>query len=143
MHSTTASHAADRRSNRRLRLYALIAIPLVIALGLASRKYGVYLPELLADYAGDTLWAWLVYLLVSLLCASRTLRARASTALTVAFLVEFSQLYHAPWIDAIRGTSLGGLALGLGFLWTDLVCYTVGVGLGMVAETMMFRANHK
>lgn len=38
-----------------------------------------------------------------------------------------SQLYHAPWIDSIRATSLGGLVLGFGFLVSDLICYTCGV----------------
>lgn len=31
------------------------------------------------------------------------------------FVIEFSQLYHAEWIDQIRDTSLGGLVLGYGF----------------------------
>jgi hypothetical protein len=41
---------------------------------------------------------------------------------------------HGPWIDLIRRTMLGGLALGYGFLWSDLACYAVGVGLGVVIE---------
>jgi hypothetical protein len=52
----------------------------------------------------------------------------------LAFLVEISQLYHAPWIDAIRQTTLGGLVLGFGFLRTDLVCYSVGVMIGVIAD---------
>ena len=40
--------------------------------------------------------------------------------------IELSQLYHALWIDAIRNTTLGGLIIGFGFLWSDLVCYTIG-----------------
>ena len=48
-------------------------------------------------------------------------------ALVFSYLIEISQLYHAPWIDAIRSTALGGLVLGFGFLWSDILCYTVGV----------------
>jgi hypothetical protein len=59
---------------------------------------------------------------------------RAAIALAVAFAVEVSQLYHAPWIDAIRHTTLGGLALGFGFLWSDLICYTIGVALGLAVD---------
>lgn len=33
----------------------------------------------------------------------------------VCFLIECSQLYHAPWIDDIRAVPLGGLILGYGF----------------------------
>jgi Protein of unknown function (DUF2809) len=39
---------------------------------------------------------------------------------------EVSQLWHTPWLDAIRHTTVGRLMLGLGFLWSDLVCYAVG-----------------
>ncbi len=76
----------------------------------------------------------MVYLLVSTLLAGRPLRLRAVISLALAFLVEVSQLYHAPWIDSIRQTTLGGLVLGFGFLWTDLVCYSVGVMIGGIAE---------
>jgi hypothetical protein len=40
----------------------------------------------------------------------------------------------SPWIDSIRHTTLGGLVLGYGFLWGDLVCYAVSVGLGAIVE---------
>jgi hypothetical protein len=92
------------------------------------------LPAFVAEYAGDTLWALMVFLLVSTLLVGRPILVRAAISLALAFLVEISQLYHAPWIDAIRQTTLGGLVLGFGFLWTDLVCYSVGVVIGVVAE---------
>ena len=114
-------------------VYLLAAIVVVIA-GLASRRYRGQLPAFVAEYAGDTLWALMVFLLVSTLLAGRPIQLRAAISLALAFLVEISQLYHAPWIDAIRQTTLGGLVLGFGFLWTDLVCYSVGVIIGVIAE---------
>ncbi len=80
-------------------------------------------------------------LLVSTLLAGRSRLAgrssftRATISLFLAFLIEISQLYHAPWIDAIRQTTPGGLVLGFGFLWTDIVCYSVGVVIGFVVES--------
>lgn len=105
-----------------------------MALGLVSRRYGAWLPTFLSEYAGDTLWALLVFLGVSVLQPNARLRLRGATALGIAFMVEISQLYHAPWIDGIRGTTIGGLVLGSGFLWTDLVCYAVGVGIGILLD---------
>ena len=58
----------------------------------------------------------------------------AALAMTVSVAVEVSQLYKAPWIDTIRRTTLGGLVLGYDFVWSDLACYAVGVGLGVVIE---------
>ena len=54
---------------------------------------------------------------------------------------ETSQLYHAPWIDRIRATTLGGLVLGFGFLWSDIACYTVGVACAMCVDLLLRRPN--
>ena len=118
----------------RARIAYLLFASVVMLLGLASRHYREQLPAFVGDYSGDILWALMLFLLVSVLLAGRPPATRAVTSLIIAFLVEFSQLYHAPWIDSIRQTTLGGLALGFGFLWTDLVCYAVGVATGAVAE---------
>ena len=61
-------------------------------------------------------------------------RVACVLALVFSYLIEISQLYHAPWIDAIRATALGGLVLGFGFLWSDILCYTVGVLLGIIVD---------
>ena len=118
----------------RTRFVYFISAAVVIIAGLASRRYRGQLPQFVADYAGDTLWALALFLLISTLLAGRPILVRAAVSLAVAFLVEISQLYHAPWIDLIRQTTLGGLVLGFGFLWTDLVCYSVGIAIGSVVE---------
>lgn len=122
------------------RIIFFLSAVAVVFVGLASRRYQAVLPEFVGEYAGDTLWALMLSLLVSALLAGRTVAYRATISLVLAFLVEISQLYHAPWIDSIRNTTLGGLVLGFGFLWTDLVCYTVGIIIGAVAECGLRRA---
>jgi len=57
-------------------------------------------------------------------------------------LIELSQFYHAPWIDAIRATRIGGLVLGFGFLWRDLVCYALGIMGGVVIDVAL-RSVHQ
>jgi hypothetical protein len=47
----------------------------------------------------------------------------AMLALGFSVCIEVSQLYHTPWLDAIRNMPLGGLILGFTFVWSDLVCY--------------------
>ena len=122
------------------RIIFFLSAVAVVFVGLASRRYQAVLPEFVGEYAGDTLWALMLSLLVSALLAGRTVTYRATISLVLAFLVEISQLYHAPWIESIRNTTLGGLVLGFGFLWTDLVCYTVGIIIGAVAEFGLRRA---
>ena len=124
------------RDRRQYAAFALISV----LLGLGSRRFAHLLPAFLADYAGDSLWAMMVFFLLALLFPrSGTLRL-AAAALAIAFAVEFSQLYHADWLDAVRSTRLGLLALGNGFLWSDLVCYAVGVGLGCAVDRAVRRA---
>ena len=124
----------------RTRVTFFLCAVAVMFVGLASRRYQAALPEFVGEYAGDTLWALMLSLLVSTLLTGRSVISRATMSLVLAFLVEISQLYHAPWIDSIRNTTLGGLVLGFGFLWIDLVCYTVGIIIGAVAEFGLRRA---
>jgi hypothetical protein len=105
-----------------------------VILGIGSRRYGEHLPGFVAAYAGDTLWAFVAFLAIGLLLPRAPTWAIAFPAMSFSVLIELSQLYHAPWIDSIRRTTLGGLALGYGFLWSDLACYAVGIGLGVVCE---------
>ncbi|MBD3879661.1 MAG: DUF2809 domain-containing protein, partial [Quinella sp. 1Q5] len=58
------------------------------------------------------------------------------------FLIELSQLWHPPFLEALRATTVGGLVLGYGFLWSDLVCYTVGAFVCALAETIVRKALH-
>lgn len=119
------------RRNRLL--YALLAL-CVIGLGLASRHYASLLPLFLRKSAGDALWALMVFVLCGLLFPRRPTRWTAGAALAFSVLIEFSQIYHAPWIDAIRAYPLGHLVLGSGFAWGDMVCYAVGVAVGVGGE---------
>jgi len=111
-------------------------IAVAIAAGLASRsaRVGVYLPEFVRTYAGDALWALMVFLGLGLVFPRARTGRIALAALGISFGVEFSQLYHAEWIDRIRATTVGGLVLGRGWVATDLICYAVGVGIGTVGE---------
>jgi hypothetical protein len=65
---------------------------------------------------------------------SWTTKRAALISILFCFSIEFSQLYHSNWIDVIRRTTLGGLILGYGFLWRDLVAYLLGIGFGIVID---------
>jgi len=117
-------------------LYILLVLA-VIAAGLASRRYPVLLPAQLGKYPGDALWALMVLLLYGLARPGWSVGRVAAAALATSFAVEFSQLYQADWINAIRHTTLGHLVLGSTFHVPDLLAYTVGVAVGAVAERLM------
>lgn len=107
---------------------------IVIALGLGSRLYASHLPLLIATYAGDTVWALQVFLTTGFLFPTYPTKKVAVIALVFAFFIEFTQLYHAQWLDDIRHNRLAGLILGYGFLWSDLLCYSLGIAMGTGVE---------
>src|SRR5262245_63322290 len=109
-----------------------------MVLGLASRIYRADLPAFVAEYAGDTLWAVMAFIVIAVLASDWPTRRVAIVALLASYADEVSELYHASWIEAIRNTRLGALTLGYGFLWNDIVCYTVGVALCVLVEYLIY-----
>jgi len=128
-------------TKRNRLLYAIFTI-IVIILGLSSRKFAFALPELLNDYLGDALWALMIFIGFGFLFPKIETKRLAFISLIFCYGIEMSQLYHAEWIDNIRATTLGGLVLGYGFLWSDLVAYTIGVGVGFLFEFIL-RTNKR
>lgn len=121
--------------NRNRIVYFLLII-ITILTGLASRHYSTVLPQWVHAYLGDGLWALMVFLVLGFIFRRKDTHWIAILAFAFSFGIEISQLYHATWIDALRANRLGGLMLGFGFLWSDLISYTVGIGFGFLMETV-------
>jgi hypothetical protein len=126
--------------NRNRFIYSLLLIS-TIGVGLASRQFPGVLPHWIHLYLGDTLWALMVFLLIGLFFNNKSTFWVALTALAFSYSIEISQLYHANWIDALRANPLGGLILGFGFLWSDIVCYTIGIGFGYIMEKLFLNGR--
>jgi len=73
--------------------------------------------------------------MIAVLFPRLAIRSVAIIAGLFSVSIEISQMYHAPWIDQIRHVRLGGLVLGYGFLWSDLICYAVGISIGVLLES--------
>lgn len=113
-----------KEPHRSRPVYAGAAL-LTVGLGLATRPLK-HVWDAGGSALGDALWAVLVYLLLGIafprLCAWRV----AIAATLVAWAVEFSQLWHPAWLNTLRRTTFGALAIGGTFSVGDLCCYTVG-----------------
>lgn len=123
--------ARKRARNRVVQMLLAIA---VVAAGLLWRSSVIPMPGWLSNNGGDALWALMVFIGFGFLLPRAPTWTIALLALTVSWGVEFSQLYHAPWLDAIRSTLPGRLVLGTTFNWPDLPAYAVGVFIGALAE---------
>ena len=127
---------------KRNRLVYVLLIILVMGLGLASRRWGYMLPQFISKYSGDTLWAIMVFFMMGFIFNDKPVWIVASVAIIFSVSIEISQLYHGEFIDSIRGTRLGGLVLGFGFLWSDIVCYIVGIMIGGFVEYYIYNTKN-
>ncbi|MDH6426645.1 DUF2809 domain-containing protein [Paenibacillus sp. FSL R5-0887] len=118
-----------RINDLKERLFYICICLVVIVLGLSTRVFTDQLPLFVSRHFGDALWGSMVYFMFRVLLVNQKLRLAFVWSLVFSFGIEFSQLYQAEWINSIRSTVLGGLILGKGFLWIDLVRYLVGIAL--------------
>ncbi|SHI49229.1 Protein of unknown function [Desulfosporosinus lacus DSM 15449] len=117
----------------------LFLVITVMILGLCSRRFSIFFPSWVNLYLGDVLWGLMIFFLCGFAFKASETRVVTVRALLFSFGIEFSQLYHSQWIDSLRKTRIGGLILGYGFLWSDLVSYAVGIGVGVLIERYMFQ----
>jgi hypothetical protein len=129
--------------NNPLRRTYFIAVIITILLGLASRKYSHLLFSFLAENAGDVLWAMMVYFGFRFLILKKSVIIAIFLSLLFSFVIEFSQLYQEDWINQIRGTMLGALVLGKGFLTVDLIRYTTGIIIVSSFDTVIIIKKQK
>ncbi|MDH5413810.1 MAG: DUF2809 domain-containing protein [Flavobacteriaceae bacterium] len=120
---------------RQRRLFYIFLVIATVVFGLLSRAD--FIPTLIYPYLGDVLYALMVFFLLGLLFPSMYSIKLTLLAIIICFLIELSQLYQADWINALRNTRLGGLLLGYGFLWSDLVSYFIGGLLGFSIELFL------
>ena len=106
--------------NRRVRYFLLVC--LIIILGLGSR--GIPFVPL---FVGDTLYSIMIFFIIQFIFIDIDIKKLFVLSLMICYVVEFSQLFQAEWLNSIRTTTLGKLVLGQGFLWSDIVAYTVGI----------------
>jgi hypothetical protein len=121
----------------RKRLAYSAATATVIALGLASRAWPALFPSMLGKYPGDALWGMMVFFGMRVVRPTGSIAVAVVLALSVSWLDEFSQVYQAPWINAIRSNPIGHLFLGYTFSWFDMLAYTIGIAIGALIALVM------
>lgn len=111
----------------KTRLFYLFLTIITIIVALFLRKIWAYLPFFINIWIGDYLWAVMMFW-ASMIVFLHFDRKKVTLALIVfCWFIEASQAFHTPVLDAFRDTTMGGLLLGHGFLWSDIVAYTAGV----------------
>ena len=63
----------------------------------------------------------------------------ASAAFAFCVAIEFAKFIQTPWLAAVRHRAWGHLIFGSGFHVTNLICYGIGVLIGVGVERGMNR----
>jgi hypothetical protein len=124
---------------RNLKIYIPIVL-FIIAIGLLARTIPDHLPHWYTTYFGDFLWAMLIFFLYCLVFRMKPKRAFYCSIITT-YLIEISQLFHPPWLEALRSMKVFSLILGFGFLWSDIIAYTLGISLGFVIDKLIINSG--
>lgn len=121
------------KSKRHIPTY-LPTMVAIIAFGLPARLFQNQLPTWYVLYFGDYLWAMLLFFIFALILRNISTLKVAIATLLCAYAIEISQLFHPAWLDYLRSIKLFALVLGSGFLWSDIIAYTLGIATGALIE---------
>ena len=120
---------------RKLIIYIPIIL-LLIVIGLPTRIVPDIFPHWFTTYAGDFIWAMMIFFLYRLLFKWGTFKTFL-IALATTYLIEITQLFHPAWLEYLRSFKLVGLVIGYSFLWSDIVAYTAGISMGAIVDKML------
>jgi len=122
------------KRNRILYFFLIIA---TIGLGLVSRAD--FIPKLIYPFFGDILYSLMIFFIIGFIFTDFSSLKIALISIGICYIIELSQFYEANWIVEIRNNKLGGLLLGYGFLWSDLISYLVGGAIGFSIEFFIIK----
>ncbi len=111
------------------RLVYLLLFITGIWLALATREHPRWFHPLVVRYGGDIIWAGMFLFFLRAIFIKTRVSTLALACFALGVIVECSQLLEWDWLLAARENYIGRLALGVGFLWSDIVCYAIGTAL--------------
>lgn len=138
MPTVNAGRAPEEMPPRSIVLSLALMLVTVVC-GLVVRFAPLGLPPFVVKYGGSTLWALMVYWIVSALLPSWRLFVIALLAGVIATAVEFVKLYHSPGLDTFRLTLPGILLLGRFFSVWDIVAYWFAISVGAFVDSSIRR----
>lgn len=130
------------REVRRRRVYAVLALVLVIPLGFACKAFdgpGVWwFRNHGAGLLYEVFWVLAAFLVFPTRRAARVIPPAVFCATTV---LEFLQLSSAPVLQAVRSHPWGRMLMGTTFAWWDIPHYAVGCALGGLLLVWILRLS--
>ena len=124
-----------------MRLITLLLIVIITPIGFISKFYsgpGAYwVNNSLGGILYEIFWCLVVFLFLP--------KARAyfiaSSVFIITSILEILQLWHPPFLQAIRNTFIGRTLIGTSFVWSDFLYYIVGCSIGLLMKHLIRKFN--
>ena len=114
------------RTHRLTLLSLIIIVPVGFAVKFYSGPGSSWANNSLAGVFYEIFWCLVVFFIRP--------RTRPVTIAALVFIItcalEFLQLWHPPFLQALRATFLGRAVLGTTFVWADFPYYVIGSAVG-------------
>lgn len=123
----------------KVRLWTAVALVVIVPLGLATKRYPIEGLAWVQENSGGALYVVFFCLAALLVWPRARIWIIALAVLAATCGVEVLQLWHPPWLEAIRDTTPGALVLGSTFVWADFPFYFIGAALGWGLMWMLTR----
>jgi hypothetical protein len=114
----------------RLRLQIAFSLVVIVPLGFATKFYAGLGAEWTQGASGGVLYELFWCLVFQFLLPRAHPSVISLAVLTGTCALEFLQLWHPPFLEALRGNFLGRTLLGDTFAWSDFPHYFAGSALG-------------
>lgn len=114
----------------RARLITWLSIGLIVPVGFASKFYRGPAQDWVNDSLGGVFYVIFWCLAVSLVWRAAKPGRIAAAVVAVTCGLECLQLWHPPFLQALRSHFLGATILGTTFVWSDFPYYFLGAGMG-------------
>ena len=122
---------------KRNRITYFMCIIIAIILTIMIENHKNVLPLSIGNYLGNVLKALIIYLFIAFIFKKISAINISVISMLICSCFSISNLCEIPWVDNIKNTSIGLFILGNSFVYTDLICYLVGVILGFVLEMLL------
>lgn len=107
---------------------------LALLLFIVEVLIGVYMHDtLIRPFGGDLLIVILIYCFVKSFVNTPGLKTAFATLL-FAYVVEFLQYLNLLRFLGWQNSKLAAILLGHSFSWGDMLCYTIGIAIVIIAE---------
>ncbi len=125
------------------RLPTLISLLIITPLGFASKFYigpgAWWFNDYAVGFFYEIFWCLIAVLFLPYASAFRI----SCTVLGITCFLEFLQLWHPPFLEAIRSTFIGSTLIGTTFVWWDFPHYVIGCFTGWILIGLFLQKKEK